>query len=321
MGAKDFTQSILQEKRLLVTDTTMRDAHQSLMATRLRTNDLVAAAPATNMAMANAFSVEAWGGATFDVAYRFLKESPWVRLQQLREAMPNTLIQMLLRASNAVGYANYPDNVVREFIKVSAERGIDVFRIFDSLNWVENMKMPIEEALKTGKIVEGAICYTGDIMDPNETKYTLDYYVRKAKELEELGCHIFAIKDMAGLLKPYAAKKLFSTLKEELNIPLHLHTHDTTGNGVSTVLMAAEAGVDIADLAIQSMSSLTSQPSMNAVVEALKGTDRDTGLDVDQLTELSHYYQGVRQIFTGFESEMKTPNTEIYKYKLSKRFL
>ncbi|MBR5816142.1 MAG: pyruvate carboxylase, partial [Anaerotignum sp.] len=203
-----------------------------------------------------------------------------------------------------------------EFIKVSAERGIDVFRIFDSLNWVENMKMPIEEALKTGKIVEGAICYTGDILDPNETKYTLDYYVRKAKELEDLGCHIFAIKDMAGLLKPYAAKKLFSTLKEELNIPLHLHTHDTTGNGVSTVLMAAEAGVDIADLAIQSMSSLTSQPSMNAVVEALKGTDRDTGLDVDQLTELSHYYQGVRQIFTGFESEMKTPNTEIYKYEI-----
>ncbi|MGN1231344.1 MAG: pyruvate carboxylase subunit B, partial [Anaerotignum sp.] len=316
MGAKDFTQSLLKEKRLYVTDTTMRDAHQSLMATRLRTNDLIAAAPATNMAMANAFSVEAWGGATFDVAYRFLKESPWLRLQQLREAMPNTLIQMLLRASNAVGYANYPDNVVREFIKVSAERGIDVFRIFDSLNWVENMKMPIEEALKTGKIVEGAICYTGDILDPNETKYTLDYYVRKAKELEALGCHTFAIKDMAGLLKPYAAKKLFSTLKEELHIPLHLHTHDTTGNGVSTVLMAAEAGVDIADLAIQSMSSLTSQPSMNAVVEALKGTERDTGLDTEQLTELSHYYQGVRQIFTGFESERKTPNTEIYKYEI-----
>ena len=184
MGAKDYTQSLLKEKRLLVTDTTMRDAHQSLMATRLRTNDLIVAAPATNMAMANAFSVEAWGGATFDVAYRFLTESPWRRLQQLSEAMPNTLIQMLLRASNAVGYANYPDNVVREFIKVSAERGVDVFRIFDSLNWLENMKMPVEEALKTGKIVEGAICYTGDILDPKETKYTLDYYIRKAKELE-----------------------------------------------------------------------------------------------------------------------------------------
>ncbi len=316
MGAKDFTQSLMKEKRLFVTDTTMRDAHQSLMATRLRTNDLIVAAPATNMAMANAFSVEAWGGATFDVAYRFLKESPWIRLQQLSKAMPNTLIQMLLRASNAVGYANYPDNVVKEFIKISAERGVDVFRIFDSLNWVENMKMPIEEALKTDKIVEGAICYTGDILDPKEKKYTLDYYVRKAKELEAMGCHIFAIKDMAGLLKPYAAKELFKTLKEELHIPLHLHTHDTTGNGVSTVLMAAEAGVDIVDLAIQSMSSLTSQPSMNAVVEALKGTERDTGLDPDQLIELSHYYQGVRQIFTGFESEMKTPNTEIYKYEI-----
>ena len=316
IGAKDYTQSLLKEKRLLVTDTTMRDAHQSLMATRLRTNDLIVAAPATNMAMANAFSVEAWGGATFDVAYRFLTESPWRRLQQLSEAMPNTLIQMLLRASNAVGYANYPDNVVREFIKVSAERGVDVFRIFDSLNWLENMKMPVEEALKTGKIVEGAICYTGDILDPKETKYTLDYYIRKAKELEDMGCHIFAIKDMAGLLKPYAAKDLFTALKQELHIPLHLHTHDTTGNGVSTVLMAAEAGVDIADLAIQSMSSLTSQPSMNAVVEALRGTERDTGLDPDQLVELSHYYQGVRQIFTGFESEMKTPNTEIYKYEI-----
>ncbi len=316
MGAKDFTQSIMKDKRLYVTDTTMRDAHQSLMATRLRTRDLMVAAPATNMAMENAFSVEAWGGATFDVAYRFLKESPWIRLQQLSKAMPNTLIQMLLRASNAVGYANYPDNVVKEFIKISAERGVDVFRIFDSLNWVENMKMPIEEALKTDKIVEGAICYTGDILDPNETKYTLDYYVRKAKELEALGCHIFAIKDMAGLLKPYAAKKLFSTLKQELHIPLHLHTHDTTGNGVSTVLMASEAGVDIVDLAIQSMSSLTSQPSMNAVVEALRGTERDTGLDPDQLIELSQYYQGVRQIFTGFESEMKTPNTEIYKYEI-----
>ena len=316
MGAKAYTQSLLKEKRLLVTDTSMRDAHQSLMATRLRTNDLMAAAPATNMAMANAFSVEAWGGATFDVAYRFLKESPWVRLQQLRAAMPNTLIQMLLRASNAVGYANYPDNVVQKFIEVSAERGIDVFRIFDSLNWVENMKMPIEVALNTGKIVEGSICYTGDILDPNETKYTLDYYIRKAKELEAMGCHIFAIKDMAGLLKPYAAKELFSTLKKELHIPLHLHTHDTTGNGVSTVLMAAEAGVDIVDLAIQSMSSLTSQPSMNAVVDALKGTERDTGLNTEQLIELSHYYQGVRQIFTGFESEMKTPNTEIYKYEI-----
>ena len=316
LGAKEFTQKLMNDKKLYVTDTTMRDAHQSLMATRMRTTDLLKAAPATNAAMQNAFSVEAWGGATFDVAYRFLKESPWVRLEQLSKKMPNTLIQMLLRASNAVGYTNYPDNVVREFIKVSAERGVDVFRIFDSLNWIENMKMPIEEALKTGKIVEGAICYTGDILDPNETKYTVEYYINKAKELEALGCHIFAIKDMAGLLKPYAAKELFSALKSELNIPLHLHTHDSTGNGVSTVLMAAEAGVNIVDLAIESMSTLTSQPSMNSVVEALKGTERDTGIDTDEIRELSRYYGEVRKIYSGFESEMKTPNTEIYKYEI-----
>ncbi|NLK37830.1 MAG: pyruvate carboxylase [Epulopiscium sp.] len=316
LGAEAFTQKIKNDKKLYITDTTMRDAHQSLTATRVRTTDLVKVAPATNKAMANAFSVEAWGGATFDVAYRFLKESPWIRLDQLREKMPNTLIQMLLRASNAVGYTNYPDNVVKEFIRVSANSGIDVFRIFDSLNWIENMRMPVEEALKTGKIVEGAICYTGDILDPKETKYTIDYYLKKAKELQDMGCHIFAIKDMAGLLKPYAAKELFTALKSELNIPLHLHTHDTTGNGVSTVLMAAEAGVNIADLAIESFSSLTSQPSMNSVVEALKGTERDTGLDTDELSELSRYYAGVRQVYAGFESEMKTPNTEIYKYEI-----
>ncbi len=266
--------------------------------------------------MRNAFSVEAWGGATFDVAYRFLKESPWVRLEKLRAAMPNTLIQMLLRASNAVGYQNYPDNVVSEFIEVSAERGVDVFRIFDSLNWIENMKMPIEVALSTGKIVEGTICYTGDILNPDEKKYTIDYYLKKAHEIEDLGCHIFAIKDMAGLLKPYAAKKLFTELKKELNIPVHLHTHDTTGNGVSTVLMAAEAGVDIVDLAIESMSTITSQPSMNSVVYALKGTERDTELVPDELNELSRYYEDVRKVYGGFESNMRTPSTEIYKYEI-----
>ncbi len=228
MGAKDFTQSLLNEKRLLITDTTMRDAQQSLMATRMRTKDLCGASDATNAFMENAFSVEAWGGATYDTAYRFLKESPWKRLKLLRQHMPNTLIQMLLRASNAVGYSNYPDNVVKKFIEEASQKGVDVFRIFDSLNWVENMKMPIETALKTGKIVEGTICYTGDITDPNETKYTLDYYVKKAKELETLGVHIFTIKDMAGLVKPYAAKKLISALKEELNIPVNLHTHDST---------------------------------------------------------------------------------------------
>ena len=294
----------------------MRDAQQSLMATRMRSKDLCGAAYATNAFMQNAFSVEAWGGATYDTAYRFLKESPWKRLELLRERMPNTLIQMLLRASNAVGYSNYPDNVVKEFIRISADHGIDVFRIFDSLNWVENMKMPIEEALKTGKIVEGTICYTGDVSNPNETKYTLDYYVKMALELEKLGCHSIAIKDMAALLKPRAAKELVGTLKKELHVPLHLHTHDSTGNGVSTVLMAAEAGVDIVDLAIESMSSMTSQPSMNAVVEALRGTKRDTGLDFEELSELSRYYNRIRSVYAPFESDMKSPNTEIYKYEI-----
>lgn len=316
LGAKGYTQKILGEKKLYVTDTTMRDAQQSLIATRMRTKDLAGAARATNVFMQNAFSIEAWGGATYDTAYRFLKESPWKRLSLLRERMPNSLIQMLLRASNAVGYQNYPDNVVKEFIRISAKKGIDVFRVFDSLNWVENMKMPIEEALKTGKIVEGTICYTGDITNPNETKYTLEYYIKKAKELEALGCHVFAIKDMAALLKPYAAKQLISALKSELNIPIHLHTHDSTGNGVSTVLMAAEAGVDIVDLAIESMSSLTSQPCMNSVVEALKGTERDTGLDFDELSELSRYYSRVRKLYKPFESGMNSPNTEIYKYEI-----
>ena len=316
LGAQGFMQKILKEDKLYVTDTTMRDAQQSLMATRMRSKDLCGAAYATNAFMQNAFSVEAWGGATYDTAYRFLKESPWKRLELLRERMPNTLIQMLLRASNAVGYSNYPDNVVKEFIRISSDHGIDVFRIFDSLNWVENMKMPIEEALKTGKIVEGTICYTGDVSNPNETKYTLDYYVKMALELEKLGCHSIAIKDMAALLKPRAAKELVGTLKKELHVPLHLHTHDSTGNGVSTVLMAAEAGVDIVDLAIESMSSMTSQPSMNAVVEALRGTKRDTGLDFEELSELSRYYNRIRSVYAPFESDMKYPNTEIYKYEI-----
>lgn len=316
LGADGFTKKILNSKKLYVSDTTMRDAQQSLMATRVRTRDLVGASKATNSFMSEGFSVEAWGGATYDTAYRFLKESPWRRLEALTKGMPNTLIQMLLRASNAVGYTNYPDNLVKEFIKVSAQKGIDVFRIFDSLNWMENLKMPVEEALKTGKIVEGTLCYTGDISSPLEKKYTLDYYIKKAKEIEAMGCHIFAIKDMAGLLKPYAAKELVGALKSELSIPVHLHTHDSTGNGVATVLMAAEAGVDIVDLAVESMSSLTSQPSMNAVVEALRGKERDTKLDPEELAELSQYYSRVRKVYKGFESEMNAPNAEIYKYEI-----
>ena len=316
LGAEGFTQKILNDKRLYVTDTTMRDAQQSLFATRMRTRDIIDAAPAANAYLANAFSAECWGGATYDTAYRFLKESPWRRLATLRKLMPNTLLQMLIRASNAVGYSNYPDNVVKEFIHISAGRGIDVFRIFDSLNWIENMKMPVEEALKTGKIVEGAICYTGDISNPNETKYTLDYYMKKAKELESMGCHILTIKDMAGLLKPYAAKTLISELKRELKIPINLHTHDTTGSGVSTVLMAAEAGVDIADMAIESMSSMTSQPSMNTIVAMLQGTERDTNLDIEELHKASEYYAKVREVYKPFESGMNSPNAEIYKYEI-----
>lgn len=316
LGPQELMQKILKEKKLYVTDTTMRDAQQSLLATRMRSKDLCGAAYATNAYMQNAFSVECWGGATYDTAYRFLKESPWKRLSLLRERMPNTLIQMLLRASNAVGYSNYPDNVVQEFIRISAKRGVDVFRIFDSLNWVENLKMPIEEALKTGSIVEGTICYTGDVSSPAEKKYTLDYYVKMALELEALGCHAIAIKDMAGLLKPLAAQQLVAALKKELHVPLHLHTHDSTGNGVSTVLMAAQAGVDIVDLAVESMSSLTSQPSMNAVVEALRGTERDTGLVFEELDILSRYYGRIRKVYESFESDMRAPNAEIYKYEI-----
>ncbi|MDO4794029.1 MAG: pyruvate carboxylase [Filifactor alocis] len=316
LGAEEFARRIKQENKLYVTDTTMRDAHQSLFATRMRSYDMMQIAPACNTAFKDAFSMETWGGATFDVAYRFLKESPWRRLEKLTELMPNVLQQMLLRASNAVGYKNYPDNVVKEFIKVSAERGVDVFRIFDSLNWMENMKLPVETALGTGKIVEGTLCYTSDILDKNNTKYDLSYYVKKARELESMGIHILGIKDMAGLLKPYAAKELITALKKEIDLPIHLHTHDTSGNAVATVLMAAEAGVDIADMALESMSGLTSQPSLNAVVAALQNTPRDTGLNIDHLNEVSNYFKEVRKIYSKFESELKTPSVEIYRYEI-----
>ncbi len=316
LGPEGLSQKILADKKLYVTDTTMRDAQQSLLATRMRTKDLAGAARATNSFLQNAFSVECWGGATFDTCYRFLKESPWTRLDILRERMPNTMLQMLLRASNAVGYSNYPDNVVKEFIKVSAQKGIDVFRVFDSLNWIENLKMPIEECLKTGKFVEGTICYTGDVSNPDEPKYTVEYYVDKALQLQAMGVHALTIKDMAGIMKPYAAKQLFTALKSELKIPVNLHTHDSTGCGVATVLAAAEAGVDIADLAIESMSSLTSQPSMNAVAASLYRTERDTGLDFDQLSELSRYYARVRKVYEFSESGLKSPNADIFKYEI-----
>lgn len=316
LGPKEFTQKIYRSKKLYVTDTTMRDGQQSLVATRMRTKEVAGAARATNLYLKDSFSIEAWGGATYDTAYRFLKESPWKRLDILRERMPNVLIQMLLRASNVVGYSTYPDNVVKKFIKVSSDHGVDVYRIFDSMNWMENMKLLVEEALKTGKIVEGAICYTGDILNPKEKKYTLDYYCKKAVELEKMGCHTIALKDMSSLLKPYAAKKLVEALKAEVHVPIHLHTHDTTGNGISTYLMAAEAGVDIVDCAISSMSSMTSQPSMNALVEALKGTPRDTQIDSDGLLVLDEYYAHVRKVYKAFEGGMDAPDPTIYKYEI-----
>ena len=263
------------------------------------------------------FSFEMWGGATFDTAYRFLKESPWERLETIRKLVPNVMTQMLLRGANAVGYKNYPDNVIREFVKISAaESGIDVFRIFDSLNWIHGMEVALDETLKQNKVAEACMCYTGDILDETRTKYTLDYYVNMAKELEAQGTHILGIKDMSGLLKPMAAKVLISELKDNIDIPIHLHTHDTSGNGVATILMAASAGVDIVDAAFNSMSGLTSQPALNSVVAALQNSDRDTGIDPDGIQPISEYWRDVRPVYKNFESDMKTASAEIYKYEI-----
>ena len=304
------------QKKLLITDTTMRDAHQSLLSTRVRTRDLLLGADGTAEILSDAFSLEMWGGATFDVAYRFLHESPWERLDLLRKKIPNVPFQMLLRGANAVGYTNYPDNLIRAFVQEAARSGIDIFRIFDSLNWVPGMEVAMDEVLKQGKVCEAAICYTGDILDPKRDRYTIQYYVDLAKELERRGAHILCIKDMSGLLKPYAAKQLVKALKEEVGLPIHLHTHDTSGNQVATCLMAAEAGVDIVDCAIDSMSSMTSQPSLNAVVSALRGQERDTGLDPDRLQDLSDYWADVRLRYTSFETGMKNPSTDIYRYEM-----
>ncbi len=307
---------VLDQKKLLITDTTMRDAHQSLLSTRMRTRDMVKGADGTADILADCFSLEMWGGATFDVAYRYLHESPWERLDLLREKIPNIPFQMLLRGSNAVGYSNYPDNLIRAFVKEAAQSGIDVFRVFDSLNWIPGMEIAMDEVLKQGKLCEATMCYTGDILDTNKDKYTLEYYVNLAKELEKRGAHLLAIKDMSGLLKPYAAKKLVTALKNEVGLPIHLHTHDTTGNQVATLLMAAEAGVDIVDTAISSLSSLTSQPSMNAVVAALEGTERDTGLDLTRLQSLTDYWADVRLRYESFDNGLKTPVTDIYRYEI-----
>lgn len=315
-GPEALIDWIKSQEKLLLTDTTMRDAHQSLMATRMRTTDMVKVAKATSVLEKDLFSLEMWGGATFDVAYRFLKESPWVRLQELRKRIPNVLFQMLIRGSNGVGYKNYPDNLIREFIDESAASGIDVFRIFDSLNWLKGMEVAIDQTLKNNKIAEACICYTGDILDSSRDKYSLEYYVNKAKEIEKMGAHILGIKDMSALLKPYAAHKLVKALKNEISLPIHLHTHDTTGNGVATIIMAAEAGVDIVDTALNSMAGLTSQPALNSVVAALENTRRSTGINVDGLQKLSDYWAAVRPVYEKFESGLKSGSTEIYKYEI-----
>ena len=315
-GPKAVSQWVLEQKKLLLTDTTMRDAHQSLLATRMRTRDMVKGADGVADILRDCFSLEMWGGATFDVAYRFLHESPWERLRLLREKIPNIPFQMLLRGSNLVGYANYPDNLVRSFIKEAAERGIDVFRVFDSLNWIPSMEVAMDEVLNQNKLLEATMCYTGDILDPSKDKYTLKYYVDLAKELEHRGAHMLAIKDMSGLLKPYAAKKLVSTLKQEIGIPIHLHTHDTTGNQVAALLMAAEAGVDVVDAACAPLAGLTSQPSLDALVAALQGTERDTGLDLRRVQELSNYWADVRLRYESFDHGLKTSTTDIYRYEI-----
>ncbi len=315
-GPEEVAKWVKKQQKLLITDTTCRDAHQSLLGTRVRTRDIVKGMEGTSEILADAFSLECWGGATFDVSYRFLHETPWDRLDLIREKAPNILLQMLLRGSSGVGYSNYPDNLIREFIKEAARSGIDVFRVFDSLNWVKGMEIAMDEVLNQNKILEAAVCYTGDILDPKNDKFTLKYYVDMAKELERRGAHTLAIKDMAGLLKPYAAKKLITTLKQEVGIPIHLHTHDTSGNQIATYLMAAEAGVDIVDCAISSMSSLTSNPSMNALVAALQGQPRDTGLDLDQLQYLTDYWADVRLRYGAFEGGIKSPATDIYRYEI-----
>lgn len=315
-GPEGLVEWVKNQEQVLLTDTTFRDAHQSLLATRIRSYDMLKIAEPTQKLLPEAFSFEMWGGATFDVSYRFLKEDPWQRLVELRKRMPNTLFQMLFRGSNAVGYKNYPDNVIEEFVKVSSQAGIDVFRIFDSLNWVKGMEVAIRAVRDAGKIAEAAICYTGDIHDPTRSKYNLQYYIDLAKELEQQGAHILAIKDMAGLLKPEAAYELISELKASVNIPIHLHTHDTSGNGIFTYSKAIDAGVDIVDTAISSMAGLTSQPSANSLIYALDGHNRKPNISLNGLNALSHYWEDVRSFYKDFESGMNAPHPEVYEHEM-----
>ncbi len=315
-GPEGLTKWIHEQKDVLLTDTTFRDAHQSLLATRVRSHDMFSIAQETARLQKDLFSMEMWGGATFDVSYRFLKEDPWQRLIKLREQVPNVLFQMLFRGANAVGYKNYPDNVIREFVRKSGDAGIDVFRIFDSLNWIKGMEVAIDEVRQSGKVAEAAICYTGDILDPSRDKYTVQYYKDMAKELEASGAHILAIKDMAGLLKPEAAYRLVSELKDTVSLPIHLHTHDTSGNGILLYSKAIEAGVDIVDTALGTMAGLTSQPSGNSLHYAMKGSGREVRTDVQSLEKLSHYWEDVRKYYGDFESGMNSPHSEVYVHEM-----
>ena len=316
LGPKKFAEWTLKQKQLLVTDTTFRDAHQSLFATRMRSYDMLVVADAIARRTPNLYSMECWGGATFDTALRFLHEDPWARLRALREKIPNICFQMLFRGSNAVGYSNYPDNAVAGFVKHAAESGMDIFRIFDSLNYLPNLKVAMEAVNETHAVCEGAICYTGNILDKSRSKYSLKYYVKLAKELERMGAHVLAIKDMAGLCRPAAAHALVKALKEEVGIPIHFHTHDTSGIAAASVLSAAEAGVDIVDLANASMSGSTSQPNLNSVVAALQFTKRDTGLDLDALNQFSDYWEQVRNYYAPFDTSPKAGSAEVYLHEM-----
>jgi pyruvate carboxylase len=316
IGPDKFAAWMRDQKRVLVTDTTMRDAHQSLLATRMRTYDIAAIAESYATGLPQLLSLECWGGATFDVAMRFLTEDPWERLALVREKAPNILTQMLLRGANGVGYTNYPDNVVRHFVRQTADAGMDIFRIFDCLNWVENMRVAIDAVRDAGKLAEGAICYTGDILDPDRTKYSLDYYLALAKDVEKAGCHILGLKDMAGLLKPAAARILIKALKEEVGLPIHLHTHDTSGISAATILAAVEVGADAIDAAMDSMSGATSQPCLGSLVEALRHTESDTGLDPEAIRRISFYWEAVRAQYAAFESDLKSGASEVYLHEM-----
>ncbi len=315
-GPKGLASWMKAQKRVLFTDTTMRDAHQSLLATRMRSDDITRIAEAYSRGLPNLFSLECWGGATFDVAMRFLNEDPWERLAAVREGAPNILTQMLLRGSNGVGYTNYPDNVVKFFVRQAAAGGVDVFRIFDCLNWVENMRVSIDAVAEAGKVAEGAICYTGDLLDPSRPKYDLKYYVTMARELEAAGAHVLGIKDMAGLLKPAAATKLISTLKQEVGLPIHLHTHDTSGASAATIMAAVAAGVDAVDAAMDAFSGTTSQPTFGSLAAALRDTDRDPGFDAKVIREISFYWEAVRTQYRAFESDLKGGASEVYLHEM-----